>query len=109
MSSRAPHAGAACEDEPQTREAAPEHARLLAHFAGATGILSSYAEGPVSIRRRAAELRVKNRRMLEHVRELQTRQSSRNRTRSSDSSLPHVGATSAPGMDNDVALSRVEK
>jgi len=111
MSTRAPYAGAASapEDEPQTRDAAAEHARLLEHLVGAKGILTAYAEDLASIRRQAAELRVKNRRMLEQVRELQTRPSSRNGTRSSESSRHSVSATSAPRTDNEVALSRVEK
>jgi hypothetical protein len=69
------------DDERRRRAVAAERARLLDRLVGAKGILTAYAEDLASTRRQAAELRVKNRKMLEQVRELQARRASGNGTR----------------------------
>ncbi len=98
MSTRASASDAAParEDEPQTPDTAVEHERLLEHLVGARGILTAYAEDLANIRRQTAELRVKNRKMLEQVRELQTRPSARNSPRSSKSNAASRPTTRRP-------------
>jgi len=59
--------------EEQRSATVSERARLVERLVGRDGILPAYAEDLASIRRRAAALQVKNRRMLRQVRELQTR------------------------------------
>lgn len=65
-------------DEPRG-ERSQERARLE-RVAGPDGILQTYARDLATIRDRAAELRVKNRKMLEQVRALQTKPKSSRRS-----------------------------
>ncbi len=83
MSTRAPFARVAYarEEERQTRATAAERARLREHAVGGGGVLTACAEDLARIRRDAAALRLKNRKLLEQVRELQARPSSRNPTK----------------------------
>jgi hypothetical protein len=59
-----------------TDTVASERARRLERWVGTAGILPAYARDLANIRRQAVELRVKNRRMLRQVRELQTQPTS---------------------------------
>ncbi len=62
--------------EPLRREHESERARLVERLVDPGGIMSAYARDLENIRRRAAELRVKNHRMLQQVRALQTKPTS---------------------------------
>ncbi len=58
------------------RTAVSERARLVERLLGPDGILPAYAHDLANVRRQTAELRVRNRKMLQQVRALQKKPTS---------------------------------